>query len=27
VNPEMVVQIMEEHVKNGKVVADYKVEG
>lgn len=27
VNPEMVTQIMEEHVKNGKIVADYKVEG
>ena len=27
VNPEMVTQIMEEHVKNGKVVTDYKVEG
>jgi (2Fe-2S) ferredoxin len=27
VNPEMATQIMEEHVKNGKVVTDYKVEG
>ena len=26
VNPEMVKEIMEEHVKNGKVVTDYKVE-
>jgi len=26
VNPEMVKEIMQEHVKNGKVVTDYKVE-
>jgi NADP-reducing hydrogenase subunit HndB len=27
VNPEMVKEIMDEHVKNGKVVTEYKVEG